>query len=146
MCLTLCSPARLPCPWGFSRQEYWSGLPCPPPGDHPSPGIEPRSPALQADSLPPGKSLREVKTSQNACSLLEASLVAQLIKESICNVGDLGLIPGLERSPREGKGYPLPYSGLENSMDCIVHGVIKSRTQLSDFHFHTIRGKIGIKI
>ena len=45
-------------PWGFSRQEYWSGLPCPPPGDLPSPGIKPRSPALQADSLPsepPGK-------------------------------------------------------------------------------------------
>ena len=40
------------CPCGFSRQEYWNGLPCPPPGDLPNPGIEPRSPALQADSLP----------------------------------------------------------------------------------------------
>ena len=40
-------------------------------------------------------------------------------KESACNVGDLGLIPGLERSPGEGKGYPFQYSGLENSMDCI---------------------------
>jgi len=39
-------------------------------------------------------------------------------KESACNVGDLGLIPGLERPPGEGKGYPLQYSGLENSMDC----------------------------
>ena len=51
-------PTRLLCPWGFSRQEYWSGLPCPPPGDLPNPGIKPRSPALQADSLPtepPGK-------------------------------------------------------------------------------------------
>ena len=48
---------------------------------------------------------------------------------------DLGLIPGLERSPGEGKDYPLQYSGLENSMDYIVHGVIKSRTRLSDFHF-----------
>ena len=45
-------PARLLCPWGFSRQEYWSGLPCPPPGDRPNPGIEPRSPALQTDSSP----------------------------------------------------------------------------------------------
>ena len=44
-------------------------------------------------------------------------------KESTCNVGDLGSIPGLGRSPGEGKGYPLQYSGLENSMDCIVHGV-----------------------
>ena len=55
-------------------------------------------------------------------------------KESACNAGDLGLIPGLGRSPGEGKGYPLQYSGLENSMDCIVHGVAKSRTRLSDFH------------
>ena len=44
-------------------------------------------------------------------------------KESACNVGDLGLIPGLERSLGEGKGCPLQYSGLENSMKCIVHGV-----------------------
>ena len=41
-------------------------------------------------------------------------------KESTCNAGDLGLIPGLGRSPGEGKGYPLQYSGLENSMDCII--------------------------
>ena len=57
-------------------------------------------------------------------------------KESACNAGDLDLIPGLGRSPGEGKGYPLQYSGLENSMDCIVHGVSKSRTRLSNFHFH----------
>ena len=49
-------------------------------------------------------------------------------KESACNVGDLDSIPGLGRSPGEGKGYPLQYSGLENSMDCIVHGVTKSQT------------------
>ena len=55
-------------------------------------------------------------------------------KESACNAGDLGLIPGLERSPREGNSYPLQYSGLENSVDCIVHGVAKSRTRRSDFH------------
>ena len=48
-------------------------------------------------------------------------------KESACNVGDLGLIPGLGRS-LEGKGYPLRYSGLENSMDCMVHGVAESVT------------------
>ena len=49
-------------------------------------------------------------------------------KESACNAGDLGLIPGLGRSPGEGKGYQLQYSGLENSMDCVVLGVAKSRT------------------
>ena len=58
-------------------------------------------------------------------------------KESACNAGDLGSIPVLGRSPREGKGYPLQYSGLENSMDCIVHGVGKSWIRLSDFHTHT---------
>ena len=51
-------------------------------------------------------------------------------------MGDLGSIPGLGTSPGEEKGYPLQYSGLENSMDCIVHRVAKSRTRLSDFHFH----------
>ena len=56
-------------------------------------------------------------------------------KESACNAGDPISIPALGRSPGEGKGYPLQYSGLENSMDCIVHGVAKSRTRQSDFQF-----------
>ena len=49
-------------------------------------------------------------------------------KESTCNAGDLSLIPGLGRSPGEKRGYPLQYSGLENSMDCVVHGVADSDT------------------
>ena len=57
-------------------------------------------------------------------------------KESACNAGDLGSIPELGRSPGEGKSCPLQYSGLENPMDCRVHGVTKSRTRLTDFHFH----------
>ena len=65
-------------------------------------------------------------------------------KESTLNVEDLGLIPGLGRSPGEGIGYPLQYSGLENSMDCIVHGVAKSWTRLSDFHF-SLHIKITVK-
>ena len=56
-------------------------------------------------------------------------------KESTCNARDLGSVPGLGRSHGEGKVYPLQYSGLENSMDYIVHGLAKSQTQLSDFHF-----------
>ena len=59
-------------------------------------------------------------------------------KESTCNAGDLGPFLGLGRSPGEGNSYPLQYSGLENSRDCIVHGVAKSWTQLSDFHFHAL--------
>ena len=66
-------------------------------------------------------------------------------KESACSAGDLGSIPGLERSPGEGKGYPLQYSGLENSMDCIVQGVAKSQTRLSDFHFHFRPGGSVVK-
>ena len=59
-------------------------------------------------------------------------------KESACNAGDLDSIPGSGRSRGEGKGYPLQYSDLENSMDCIIQWVTKSRTRLSDFHyFHT---------
>ena len=50
-------------------------------------------------------------------------------------MGDLGSIPGLGRSPGEGKGYPLQYSGLENSTDSTADGVAKSWTRLSDFHF-----------
>ena len=61
-------------------------------------------------------------------------------KESACNEEDPGSIPGLGRSPGEGKGYPLQYSGLENSMDCIVHGVTKSQTRLSDFHLTSLKG------
>ena len=57
------------------------------------------------------------------------------VKESACNVGDLGSISGLGRSSGEEKGYPLQYSGLENSVDCIVLGVAKSGTLLSNFHF-----------
>ena len=56
-------------------------------------------------------------------------------RESSCKVGDLGSIPGLGRSPGEGNSCPLQYSGLDYSMDCIVHGVAKSWTQLSKLHF-----------
>ena len=59
-------------------------------------------------------------------------------KESACNAGDLGSIPGLGRSPGEGKGYPLRYSGLENSMDYSPWGHKESDT--TDFHFPNSQG------
>ena len=65
-------------------------------------------------------------------------------KKSACHVGDLGSIPGLGRSPGEGKGYPLQYPGLENFIDCIVHGLTKIRTQVNNFHFHFIFTFYGI--
>ena len=67
-------------------------------------------------------------------------------KGSACNAGDLGLIPALGRSPGEGRGNPLQYSGLENSMDCIVHGVSKSWTRLSAFHFQNAVNHCSLNI
>ena len=98
---------------GFSRQ-YLSGFPFPFPVDLPNPGIKPRFPALQANFTShvfPGGSDN---------------------KESACNVGDPGLIPGLGRSPGEGDRNPLQYSCLENSMDrggwrAEVHGLQRVR-------------------
>ena len=68
-----------------------------------------------------------MKYLENA-QLLEGFPCGSVGKESASNAGDLGSIPGLGRYPEEEKGYPLQYSGLENSMDCIVHGVTKSWT------------------
>ena len=79
------------------------------------------------------------------CFRKSVSLVAQLVKNPPAKAGDLGSVPGLGRSPEEGKGYPLQYSGLENSMDYIVHRVTKSWTQLSDFHFHYPYERVIIK-
>ena len=70
---------QAPLSMGFSRQEYWSGLPCPPPGDHRNPEIEPRSPALQVDSLPsepPGKP-------KNSLSLLRGIFLTQMSNQGL---------------------------------------------------------------
>ena len=104
--------ARLLSPWGFSRPERWSGLPCCPPGDLSNPGIKPRSPELQVDSLP---------------------LSHQGSLSSTSNAGDLGSIPGTGRVPGGGNGNPFQHSCLENPMDrgawqAVIHGVAKSRT------------------
>ena len=107
---------------GFSRQEYWSGLPFPSPGDLPNPGIEPGSLTLEADALtsePPGKLKVDV--------FWELSCFFYIPMD----VGNL--IPGSGRSPGEGNGNPLQYSCLENPMDggawwATVYGVTKSQT------------------
>ena len=64
-------PSRLFCPWGFSRQWYWNGLPCPPPGDLPKPGIKLRSPALQADFLLPEPLRKPKNTEVGSLSFLQ---------------------------------------------------------------------------
>ena len=73
---------------------------------------------------------------QCSCDTVQGFPGGSAGKESACNEGDLGSIPGLGRSPGEEKRYPLQYSGLEISMDCIVYGVAKSQTRMRDFHFH----------
>ena len=70
-------PSRLLCPWGLSRQEYWSGLPCPPPGDRPNPGIKPRSLTLKADSLPSEPSGKPKDTSVVSLSLMQGIFLTQ---------------------------------------------------------------------
>ena len=70
-------PARLLCPWGFSRPEYWSGLPCPPPRDLPNPGIKPRSPTLKADSLPSDPLGKPINTEVGSLSLLQGIILTQ---------------------------------------------------------------------
>ena len=96
---------------GFSKQEYWSGLPFPSSGDLPDPGMEPRSPALQADSL-----LSE--------PLVKPKVLVAQSCPSLCNPMDCSLMPTLSNSlpiidaivecRGEGNGNPLQYSGLEN--------------------------------
>ena len=107
---------------GFSRQEYWSGLPFPPPGDLPDQGS---NPCLVSPTLA-GEFFRTSAT-------WEVFWGGSDSKASACNAGDPGSTPGLGRSPGEGNGTPLQYSCLENPMDggawwATVHGVAKSQT------------------
>ena len=105
---------------GFSRQEYWSGLSISFPGDLPNPGIKLGFSTLQTDALPsepPGKPYLCLNTLEIILGFPGGSVG----KESACNVGDLSSTPGLGRSPEEENGYTFQYSGLENSMDCMVH-------------------------
>ena len=134
---------------GFSRQEYWSGLPWPPPEDLPNTGIKPRSPALQADSF-------TIRDTREACVSAYVYICTYTCidlhicvcvhmgfpggstgKESACNAGHTGLVPGIGRPDGEGNGNLLQYSCLEISMDrgawqTTGHSVAKSWTRLSN--------------
>ena len=124
---------------GFSRQEYWSGLPFPSPGDLPEPGIEPTSPALQADSLLL-RFIKVISARKTIMVVFHSRLpCGSEVKAAASNAGDLGSIPGSGTYLAEGNGNPLQYSCLENSMErgtlwATVHGVSNSQTQLSNFH------------
>ena len=133
----------------FSRQEYWSGQPFPSPGMFPIQGLnqvshiagrfftvwatkEVQLLCLLANICQPYLSqimlVKPPKLVTSSSRIMKPPVFNQGFpcgsagKESACTVGDLGSIPGLGRSPGERKGYPLQYSGLENSMDCMVHG------------------------
>ena len=135
---------QAPLSMGFSRQEHWRGLPCPPPGNLPGPWIELRSPVLQVDSSPLEPLGKPKNTGVGSLSLLQVIFPTQglnqgfrgaEVKVSACNVGDLGSIPGSGRSPGEGNGTPLQYSCLGNLTDrgawgATVHGVSKSWIRL----------------
>ena len=100
----------------FSRQEYWRGFPRPSPEYLPDPGIKPMS-------------LTSPVFAGRFFTVFSGFPCGSAGKESTCNAGDLGLIPGLRKSPGEGKGSPLQYSGLENSRDYTVHGVALDSTE-----------------
>jgi len=105
----------------FSQQEYWRGLPFPPPGDGPDPGMETASPALAGrffTTAPPGKPqsfmyIIPIFAAEQA--LLSGFSDGSVVKTSTYQAGDLGSIPGSGRSPGEGNGNPLQYSCLEIS-------------------------------
>ena len=120
-CLTLCDTMdyshQAPLSMGFSRQEYWSGLPFPSPEDLPNPGVEPGSPALQADSLLSKpwvgcKHVLNVKLINTSRLVLSAMDIWPTVGRLAA--GDVSSIPGSGRSPGEGNGNPLQYSCLEN--------------------------------
>ena len=134
MCVRACSVTQLcptrATPWtvarqaplstGFSRQEHWSGLPCPPPGDLPEPGMEPAS--LYISCIERQVLHYEYRLGGPRANrwFLESSTGfpgGSHGKASACNARNLGSRPGLGRSSGEGNGCPLQYSCLENSMD-----------------------------
>ena len=110
---------------GFPRQEHWSGLPFPSPGDPPDPGIKPESPTSQADALtsePPGKPQLYSTAIQLYTYMYKYIWAFPMVsnKEPACDpgvAGDTGSIPGLRRSPGGGHGNLLQYTCLENPMD-----------------------------
>ena len=91
--------ARLLCPWEFSRQEYWSGLPCPPPGDLSNPGIEPPSPTLQADSLPSEPPGKPRNTGVGSLSLLQGIFLTQESNWDLLPFRQILYQPSYPRSP-----------------------------------------------
>ena len=99
-------PAICLCPWGFSRQEYWSGLPCPPPGDLPNPGVEPRSLALHADSLPSEPPGKPKNTGVGRLSLLQGIFLTQESNRDLLHCKQILYQLSYQGSPLSGQLWP----------------------------------------
>ena len=84
-----CHAPLPPCPWGFSRQEYWSGLPCPPSGDLLNPGIESRSPALQMVVLPSESPGKPKNTGVGSLSLLHGNFLTQELNQGLLHCSQI---------------------------------------------------------
>ena len=98
-------PARLLCPWGFSRQEYWSGLPCSPPGHLPNPGIKPRSPTLQMDSLPSEPPGKLKNTGVGSLSLIQGIFPIQDLNQGLLHYRRILYQLSYQGSPKATKLY-----------------------------------------
>ena len=144
-----CQACQTPLSMEFSRPDHWSGWPFPSPGDLPNPGIEPRSPSLQADSLsaePQGKPKNTGVGSQPIPSprdlpdpgIEPVSPALQADSSPTELWGKLRTYSNLKPKKKRDLEGECNYSGLENSMDCIVHGVTKNWTWLSNFHIYTL--------
>ena len=144
------SACQAPLSMGFSRQEYWSGLPCPPPRDLPGPGIKTKSltsPALTGGFFTTSATWEAVM--YDICTYIPhmylhvfiytyGSPGGSVVKNLPANAGDTGSIPRSGKIPREVNSNPLQYPCLGNSMDrgawrATVHGVTKSQTWFSDY-------------
>ena len=127
-------PTRLLCLWGYSRQEYWSGLPWPPPGDLPSPGIKPSSPTLKADSLPTepqGNPFPHIHSITHEDLLITSSWVIQaepLNQKNFLKIGYLGIW-------KWSSYHSLPLERVSHQMDMIRQ--LQINKQINDRNRHT---------
>ena len=143
--LSIPSPKCIPSPYACVR-FHQSLKSRPPPPAAPTTSTVPSWTQPSSSEIYLHRDVYILKMWTVSCPFLNRGFPDSLVgKESACNAGDPSLIPGSGRSAGEGIGYPLQYSGLENSMDYAVHRVAKSQTQLSDlkkktFHLTTSLG------
>ena len=132
------------CPWPFSRQEYWSRSPCPPPGDLPNPGIKPRSPALQADSLPSEPSGKFKNTGVGSLSLLQENFLTQESTQGLPHCRQIHYQLSNREAVPQFSSLTQLCPTLCNPLDCITPGfpVHHQLPELAQTHVHWVGGAI----